>query len=78
MPKERITVSLDPQIVARARQAVADGAAPSLSAYIADATAQRADRDELTAVIWQTWGPFTPGELDYADALLDGDHRITP
>lgn len=78
MPKERITVSLDPQIVARARQAVADGAAPSLSAYVADATAQRADRDELTRVIWQTWGPFTREELDYADALLDGDHRITP
>ncbi len=44
MTAERVTVSLDPQLLAEARAAVAAGEAESLSAYVAGALRIRRDR----------------------------------
>ncbi len=55
MSAERITVSLPADLVARARQAVDGGEAPSVSAYVAEAMRTRVERSEalgrLTAVL---------------------------
>lgn len=54
MSAERITVSLPPELVARARDAVSAGAAESVSSYVAEALRARQDRaralDDLAAV----------------------------
>jgi antitoxin ParD1/3/4 len=44
MTVERVTVSLDPQLLGDARAAVAAGEAESLSAYVADAVRIKRDR----------------------------------
>jgi antitoxin ParD1/3/4 len=45
MTADRVTVSLDPELLADARAAVAAGEAESLSAYVADALRIKRDRD---------------------------------
>jgi antitoxin ParD1/3/4 len=49
MTAERVTVSLDPELLADARSAVAAGAAESLSAYVADALRIKLDRARALA-----------------------------
>jgi antitoxin ParD1/3/4 len=44
MTADRVTVSLDPELLADARAAVAAGEAESLSAYVADALRLKRDR----------------------------------
>jgi antitoxin ParD1/3/4 len=44
MTADRVTVSLDPELLAHARAAVAAGEAESLSAYVADALRIKRDR----------------------------------
>jgi antitoxin ParD1/3/4 len=44
MTAERVTVSLDPELLGDARDAVAAGEAESLSAYVADALRIKRDR----------------------------------
>ncbi|HEY5950891.1 MAG TPA: hypothetical protein VIV40_35605 [Kofleriaceae bacterium] len=62
----KIAVSLPSHLVAKARRAVKQGLAPSVSAYIADAVDQKAMRDELDAMLdeWlaESGGPPTPEE----------------
>jgi antitoxin ParD1/3/4 len=45
MTADRVTVSLDPELLSDARAAVAAGEAESLSAYVADALRIKRDRD---------------------------------
>jgi antitoxin ParD1/3/4 len=49
MTADRVTVSLDPELLADARAAVAAGEAESLSAYVADALRIKLDRDRSLA-----------------------------
>ena len=47
----KIAVSLPDEQVAAARRAVAEGRAPSVSAYVASALAEKAGYDELAALL---------------------------
>ena len=49
MTAERVTVSLDPELLGDARAAVAAGEAESLSAYVADALRIKRDRTRALA-----------------------------
>ncbi|HEX2316542.1 MAG TPA: hypothetical protein VHJ17_22555 [Thermomonospora sp.] len=75
MAKEKITITVDPEVVAQARAEVAAGRAASVSAYIAEATVQRAVRERRARDLLDDWGPFSDQELDFARALLDGEQR---
>ncbi len=54
-PKQRLTVTVDPELVAAGQRAVASGSAPSLSAWVSAALAEQVRRDrkleELQAAI---------------------------
>lgn len=47
----KIAVSLPDEQVAAARKAVADGRAPSVSAYVSQALARRQQDDDLAALV---------------------------
>lgn len=44
--KERLTVTVDPELVAAGQRAVAAGRAPSISAWVSAALAEQARRDQ--------------------------------
>jgi len=48
-PKQRLTVTVDPELVAAGNRAVAEGTADSLSAWVNAALVERARRDEKLA-----------------------------
>lgn len=62
MTTERLSVTLPPEIVATARNAVAAGAAESLSAYVADALRLRQARDHDLAALSRAFGGPPPDE----------------
>lgn len=65
----KIAVSLPDEQVAQARAAVADGRAPSVSAYVSEALARRSADEELLALLAEDdarYGP--PSSEDYARA----------
>jgi Arc/MetJ-type ribon-helix-helix transcriptional regulator len=70
----KIAVSLPDHLVAHARQAVADGRADSVSAYVAAAMEEKAKLDDLTSLLAEllaeTGGPLTGAEQAAADRLL--------
>lgn len=72
--KAKIAVSLPPELVERAHQAVAEGRAPSVSAYVADAIAQKSKLDDLVTLLDEmlagTGGPLTAEESADADRVL--------
>ena len=72
--KAKIAVSLPPELVERAHQAVAQGRASSVSAYVADAIAQKSKLDDLASLLDEmlaaTGGPLTAEESVEADRVL--------
>lgn len=72
--KAKIAVSLPPELVERAHQAVAEGRAPSVSAYVADAIEQKSKLDDLASLLHEmlagTGGPLTAEESAEADRVL--------
>jgi Arc/MetJ-type ribon-helix-helix transcriptional regulator len=71
MTKVRITVSLDAELVAAANEAVATGRSESVSAWVAEALAAKADREaklagwrSLLAEYEAEHGAFTDEELE--------------
>jgi antitoxin ParD1/3/4 len=74
MTKVKIAVSLPAELVDKAKRAVADGRADSVSAYVADALAEKRDREGLELLLDQmleeTGGPATPEEIAWADEVL--------
>lgn len=74
MTVRKITVSLDPEVAARARRDVAEGKARSVSAWLNEAGRARADSDDLAAVLAElfetTGGPPTEQELAQARQRL--------
>ena len=74
--KEKIAVSLDPDLVDGARRAVADGRAESVSADVARALEELSKLDDLDALLDEmleaTGGPLTDAERVEIDGLLDG------
>lgn len=71
---EKLAVSLPSRVAERARRAVREGRAPSLSAYVAKALDEKADVDELAALLAamlaETGGPLTTAETRAADRAL--------
>ena len=72
--KSKIAVSLPPELVERAHQAVAQGRASSVSAYVADAIEQKSKLDDLASLLDEmlahTGGPLTAQEVAEADRVL--------
>lgn len=67
-------MSLPDGLAERARRAVRQGRAASLSAYVASALAEKIKLDELSALLdemlAETGGPLTPQERRAADRAL--------
>lgn len=74
MTKAKIAVTLPPELVTRAQDAVREGRAPSISAYVAAAIEEKAKLDDLQALLdemlAETGGPLTVRERAAADAAL--------
>jgi Arc/MetJ-type ribon-helix-helix transcriptional regulator len=74
MTKAKIAVSLPPALVTRAQDAVREGRAPSISAYVTAALEEKAKLDDLKAMLDEmlanTGGPLTDRECLAADAAL--------
>jgi len=74
MTKAKIAVTLPPALVTRAQNAVREGRAPSISAYVTAALEEKAKLDDLEAMLdkmlAQTGGPLTDRECAAADAAL--------
>lgn len=69
-PKQRLTVTVDPDLIAAGNRAVAEGVAASLSAWVSAALAEHVRRDvrlkELGAAIAEyesEFGEITPEEV---------------
>lgn len=73
----KVTVRL-PQDVKDAVEAAAEGVGQSVTGYVTEAILQRVDRERRARAVLDAWGPFTPEELQYANELLDGGHRLEP
>jgi Arc/MetJ-type ribon-helix-helix transcriptional regulator len=75
MTKAKIAVTIDQDVLAKVRQAVADGVASSVSAYVEEAVTTRLT-DEMTASEWldqileESGGPLTDEERAWADRVL--------
>jgi Arc/MetJ-type ribon-helix-helix transcriptional regulator len=71
---EKIAVSLPRGLAERARRAVREGRADSVSAYVASALEERAKLDELSALLdemlVESGGPLTAAERRAADRAL--------
>jgi antitoxin ParD1/3/4 len=74
MTTSKIAVSLPDELVRRARRAVAQGRAPSVSAYMAAALEEKVKLDELAQMLAdmldETGGPLTAAERRTADEAL--------
>ncbi|MGQ0843876.1 MAG: hypothetical protein ACT4QF_07050 [Sporichthyaceae bacterium] len=71
--KSRVTVTVDQAVLAEAEAAVAAGEATSVSAWVAEAMAQRARREtlrEVLAEIRADLGPATDEETAWARSAL--------
>lgn len=72
--KEKVAVTLDPNLVRAARQAVAQGRAASVSGYVEEALRARAESDDLASMLEEmlveTGGPPTAEERAWADRVL--------
>lgn len=76
MTKARLTISIDPELLAAATEAVADGRAESVSAWVSAAMADRANRESLlvaglaaVAAYEAEFGEITQEEMDEQERL---------
>ena len=71
---EKIAVSLPRRLAERARRAVRSGRAPSVSAYVASALAEKAKLDDLSALLdemlAESGGALSAAERRAADRAL--------
>ena len=74
MTSTKIAVSLPSELVERAKRAVADGRAPSVSAYVANALEEQSKLEDLASlldeVLAESSGPPTAAERKAADRAL--------
>jgi hypothetical protein len=74
MTKAKIAVTLPPVLVSRAQDAVREGRAPSISAYVASALEEKAKLDDLERMLDEmlaaSGGPLSDGEKSAADTAL--------
>lgn len=74
MTTTKIAVSLPAELVEHAKRAVAEGRAPSVSAYVAGALEEQAKLEDLASLLdemlVETGGPLTADERRAADRAL--------
>jgi Arc/MetJ-type ribon-helix-helix transcriptional regulator len=74
MTKAKIAVTLPPALVTRAQDAVREGRAPSISAYVASALEEKAKLDDLekmlAEMLAESGGPLSVRERAAADVAL--------
>jgi Arc/MetJ-type ribon-helix-helix transcriptional regulator len=74
MTRTKIAVSLPSELVEQAQRAVAEGRAPSVSAYVAKALEEQAKLDDLGSLLEEmlaeSGGPLTAAERRAADRAL--------
>ena len=74
MTSSKIAVSLPTSLVAQAKRAVAEGRAPSVSAYVARALEEQAKLDDLALLLdemlEESGGPLTSAERHEVDRAL--------
>jgi hypothetical protein len=88
--KERLTVTVDPDLVRAGNDAVAEGRAQSLSAWVNHALAEHVERDQRLRALGDAisayeaeFGAISPGELlaqhrrDRADARVVRGGRLS-
>ena len=79
---EKIAISLPAPLAARARLAVRQGRAPSVSAYVAGALEQRVKLDELESLLSElldeSGGPLTAAEARRLDRELGVRAKARP
>jgi hypothetical protein len=71
--RTRVTVTVDAEVVAAAEAAVAAGRTPSVSAWVAEAMAERSRREHLRDVLAEIraeLGPATDEETAWARSVL--------
>jgi len=66
MATRKITITVDDDVLASVRTAVAGGQADNVSAYISEAAAQRVAREARAGEIERRWGPFSAKALAWA------------
>ncbi len=66
MATTKVTITLDDEVLARVRTAVAVGEAANVSSYISEAAAQRVAREARAEEIERHWGPFSPKAMAWA------------
>jgi Arc/MetJ-type ribon-helix-helix transcriptional regulator len=83
MSKERLTVTVDPHLVRAGNEAVAEGRADSLSAWVNLALSERATRDrrlraltEALAAYESEFGVITSEELDAQERADRASARV--
>jgi len=79
MTSEKVTVSLPPELLAGARDAVAEGAASSLSAFVADALRTQLTRARALSELERVLGGRPPQDMLDAvrrDLGLSGLSRV--
>lgn len=78
MRSEKVTVSLPADLVAEARGAVRQGAAPSVSAYIAEAMTARQVRERTLATLEDLYGGPPPPTNSTRPAASCASHHLRP
>ena len=76
MRSERVTVTLPAEMVAEAREAVQNGSAASLSAYVAEAVQARQARDRALATLADLYGGPPPAEYVALGAARQATHTL--
>ena len=71
--RTRLTVTIDEEVAKAAEEAVASGRARSVSAWVAEAMAERASRERLSDILREIraeMGPATDDETAWARSVL--------
>jgi hypothetical protein len=73
--KERLTVTVDAELVAAGSAAVAEGVADSLSAWVNEALAARAERDRRLAAMSDAIAVYEAEFGEITEAEIAAQHR---
>jgi Arc/MetJ-type ribon-helix-helix transcriptional regulator len=73
--KERLTVTVDAELLAVANDAVERGSADSLSAWVNEALAERAERDRKLAALHDLIADYEAEHGEITEAEIAAQHR---
>lgn len=73
--KERLTVTVDAELLAAANEAVERGSADSVSAWVNEALTERADRERKLAAGWEAIAAYEAEFGEITEADMAEQHR---